>query len=194
MIPFLDETRFGQPFEHGYPWSPNIETIFKYSSPNLIKGLRKTIQSPSIKVDYPLKLMADVKVQAFRDKTLRVMLAHTQFYSNGTGISLDTAHQIFQNNTPNGVGIGINPQTFFAFSAFLHTPFLVLTKRGVVQKVIVSQNEPNTVTEIKKALAFDLGTNGRKSNLQLVMKKAIIMPLKTPRFPKIVNLGNCRGT
>ena len=75
---FLDGKRFGQAFENGNSWSPNVETIFKYSSPNLIKGLRKTIQSPSIVVDYPLKLVADVKVQAFRDKTLRVKLVHAQ--------------------------------------------------------------------------------------------------------------------
>ena len=77
MIHFLDGERFGQTFENGHSWSPNVESIFKYSSHNLIKALRKTIKSLSFMEGYPLKLVADVKVQAFRDKTLRVKLAHT---------------------------------------------------------------------------------------------------------------------
>ena len=82
-----------------------------------------------------------------------------------------------------------NAQTF---ETYLETPILVHLKRGVVRKVIVSQNEPTEVTEIKKQLVSDLTNSGSQARIQLLMKKAIIEPLETPRFPMRVDLGNYR--
>ena len=77
-----------------------------------------------------------------------------------------------------------------AFETYLKTPILVHLKRGVVKKVIVSQNEPGEVTVIKKQLVFDLKKRGSQARLQLIMKKAIVEPLETPIFPMRVDIGN----
>ena len=73
----------------------------------------------------------------------------------------------------------------------LTMPFLLHTKRGLIKKIIVSQNEPADVTEIKKLVASNLEKKGNHVHFQLIMKKVIVAPLKTPIFPKIVDIGKC---
>ena len=138
---------------------------------------------------HPLKLEGEVKVQAFNDQTLRVKLDHIHFYSNGTEISLTNAHQILHTERSSG---GLMGHTVQIFENSLIAPFMVLTKGGVLKKMIVSMNEPAEVTEIKKLLASDLEMKTNQVQLDLVMKKAISTPLETPRFPSKVDLGNCR--
>ena len=170
-----------------YLWSPNTESVLKYTLPNLAKDMRKTVQTSSSIEMQPLKLNADVRVQAFGDQTLRVKLDHIQFSSHGNQISLQKAHQILDGESSNQFGNGHTAQRFLNS---LTTPFLIHTKRRFVKKVVVSKNEPSEVTEIKKILASDLEKNGRQVNLQLVIKKAIATPMETPRFPMKVDLGN----
>ena len=169
-----------------YLWSPNVESVLKYTLPNLGKEMRETVQSSSTIGVHPLKLDADVRVQVFGDQTLRVKLDNIQFSSNGNQITLQKAHQILVDERLNQVGNGHSAQRFLNS---LTTPFLIQTKRRLIKKVVVSKNEPSEVTEIKKLLASDLGKNGRQVNLQLVMKKAIVTPMETPRFPMKVDLG-----
>ena len=183
---FLFAARSGQPLNHEYLWSPNVESVLKYTLPNLSKEMRKTVVSSSTIDVTPLKLDADVIVQAFNDQTLWVKLDHIQFSSNGNQISLQKAHQILEDERANQVGNGLTAQRFLNS---LTTPFLIHTKRRSVKNVVVSKNELSEVTEIKKILASDLGKNGRQFNLKLVMKKAINKPMETPRFPMIVDLG-----
>ena len=154
----------------------------------MIEALRKSEQPTSNFVGHPLKLVANVKVQAFNDKTLRVKLNQIRFYSNGSIISLDKAHEILGQEISNEGAIG---HTVKKFKEMLTMPFLLHTKRGLVKNVIVSQNEPAEVTEIKKLVASNLEKNTSHVRLQLIMKKAIIVPLKTPRFPMRVDIGAC---
>jgi len=177
--------RSGQILNNEYLWSPNTESLLKYTLPNLVKDMRKTFLPNSSIERHPLKLDADVRVQAFDDQTLRVKFDHIQFSSNGNQISLQKAHQILDGERSNQVGNGHTAQRFLNS---LITPFLIHTKRHSVKKVVVSKHEPSEVTEIKKVLASDLGKNGRQVNLQLVMKKAIVTPMETPRFPMKVDL------
>ena len=172
---------------YDHSWTPNIESVYKYTSPELIQALRKPVQPSTIIVRHPLILTADVKVQAFADQSLRLKLDHIRFYSNNSHISLKNAHQILEDETSNPEGMSHNAQTF---ETYLKTPMLVHLKRDVVKKVIVSQNEPAEVTEIKKQLVSDLEKSGSQARLQLLMKKAIIEPLQIPRFPMRVDLGN----
>ena len=183
---FLFTARSGQPLNHEYLWSPNVESVLKYTLPNLSKKMRKTVVSSSTIDVLPLKLDADVIVQAFGDQTLSVKLEHIHFSSNGIQISLQKAHQILDGERSNQVGNGHTAQRFLNS---LTTPFLIHTKRRLVKKVVVSKNELSEVTEIKKILASDLGKNGRQFNLKLVMKKAIATPMETPRFPMKLDLG-----
>ena len=183
---FLAATHFGQNFNQGSFWSPNVESVYKFALPNIIKALKKSEQHTSDFVGYPLKLVADVKVQVFNDKTLRVKLNQILFYSNGSNISLEKAHQILKHERSYEGGIGHTVKTF---KKMLTMPFLLHTKRGMVKKIIVSQNEPAEVTEMKKLIASNLEKKRNHVRLQLIMKKAIIVPLKTPRFPMIVDIG-----
>ena len=172
---------------YDHSWTPNIESVYKYTSPELIQALRKSTQPSTSILRHPLILTADVKVQAFTDQSLRVKLDHIRFYSNDDYISLKNAHQILEDELSNQEGMNHNTQTF---ETYLETPILVHLKRGLVKKVIVSQNEPAEVAEIKKQLVSDLKKSGSQARLQLLMKKAIIEPLETPRFPMKANIGN----
>jgi len=185
----VNEWRFleysGQSLNNDPLWSPNVESTLKYTLSNLAKEIRKTVKPSSPIDDNSLKLDADVRVQAFRDHTLRVKLDHISFSSNGSQIGLGRAHHILEDEISNQVGNGHTVQKFLNS---LTTPFLIHTKRRMVKKVVVTKNEPSEVMEIKKLLASDLGKNGRKAKLQLVMKKAIVTPMETPRFPMMVDL------
>ena len=172
---------------YDHSWTPNVESVYKYTSPELIGALRNPVQPSTSIIRHPLILTADIKVQAFTDQSLRLKLDHIRFYSNDNYISLKNAHQILEDEISNREGMNHNDQ---AFETYLKTPILVHLKRGVVKKVIVSQNEPGEVTEIKKQLVFDLKKRGSQARLQLLMKKAIIEPLETPIFPMRVDIGN----
>ena len=174
----------------GHLWSPNVESALKYTLPDLGKELRKTVKTSSINLNHPLKMVADVRVQAFGDQTLRVKLDHILFYSNGSQISPEKAHQILEDNGQHDV---VTRHTAQTFKNFLETPFLVHTKHHLVKNLMVTKNEPSEVTEIKKLLASDLEKNIHQVNFQLVMKKAIAIPMETPRFPKKVYLGNWKN-
>jgi len=182
---FLAVAGSGQTLEKGYLWSPNVEYIFEYKSSNLIKALRKSVQHVSTFDGNSLQLVASVKVQAFGDMTLRVKLDHILFYSNASIVSQAIAHQILRDETSNQVTIDNNT---LLFKKMLTTPFLLHIKRGVVKKISVSQNEPAEITEIKKLIVSNLEKKSSHFHLQLLMKKAIVIPLETPRFPMKVNI------
>jgi len=182
---FLAVAGSGQTLEKGYLWSPNVEYIFEYKSSNLIKALRKSVQHVSTFDGNSLQLVASVKVQAFGDMTLRVKLDQILFYSNASIVSQAIAHQILRDETSNQVTIDNNT---LLFKKMLTTPFLLHIKRGVVKKISVSQNEPAEITEIKKLIVSNLEKKSSHFHLQLLMKKAIVIPLETPRFPMKVNI------
>ena len=181
-------TRSAQNLNHGNLWSPNVESVFKFALPNLIEALKKSEQHTPNFAGYPLKLAANVKVQAFNDKTLRVKINQIRFYSNGSKISIEKAHQILEHERSNEGAIG---HTVITFKKMLTMPFLLHAKRGLVKKLIVSQNEPAEVTEIKKLVALNLEKKRSPVFLQLITKKSIMVPLKTPKFPMRVDIGNC---
>ena len=130
FIPFLAAAHSGPNLSYGYLWSPNVESVFKYSSPNLIMALRKTTQTSSIIAGHPLKFAADLKLQAFSDNTLRVKLDHILFYTDDTVINLKKAHQILGDGKSIRTVMYHTEQTF---QQFLTAPFLIHTRRGVVK-------------------------------------------------------------
>merc|ERR1712055_836878 len=71
----------GQHLNNGYSLSPNVESVFEYTSADLGNALRKPEMPFSTILSHPLKLEGEVKVQAFNDQTLRVKLDHIHFYS-----------------------------------------------------------------------------------------------------------------
>ena len=143
----------------------------------------------SSNLGHPMKMVAKVKVQSFSDKTLRVKLSHARFYANGNEVNLTEAHQSMETEMGQGGSMGHTEQTF---KKFLEEPMLVYTKRGLIKKLIVSENEPSEVTEMKKLLATKLEMSNGDDGLQLIKKQAISTPLETPRIPMKVDLGNYR--
>ena len=130
LISFLVAARSGQSLNNKHLWSPNVESILKYTLPDLGKELRKAIKASFINVNHPLKLVTDVRVQAFGDQTLRVKLDHILFYSNGSQINPEKAHQILHDERLHEVGTHHTAQTF---KKFLETPFLIHTKHKLVK-------------------------------------------------------------
>ena len=61
-------------------WSPNEETVLKNKSNDLSSMLQNNLQLDQLNVPSPITMEADVKVQAFRDETLRVKFEHINRY------------------------------------------------------------------------------------------------------------------
>ena len=177
----------GTTLNNGYSWSPNVESLYKYTSSELINAFRTSNLASSTILGRPLKLVADVKIQTFADHTMRLQMTHIQFYSNGSEISIADAHQILEDGRLNSAALG---HTVHSFKKFLLLPFLAQTKRGLAKNLFVSQNEPAEVIGIKKLILSDLEMKGTEAQLQLVMKQPIITPLETPEMPIKISLGN----
>ena len=144
----------------------------------------------------PLQLVANVKVQVFgsvrtQAMSLRVKLDQILFFSEDRDIppifyllNMEDAHQILRDETSNSVGINHNDQTF---QKMLTTPFVLYIKRGVVKTMIVSRNEPDEVTEIKKLLASNLEKKSGHVHLQRLAQTPINIHLETPKFYSIIS-------
>ena len=169
-------------------WFLNVESVFAYTSADVIRSIKKPSNFSSNYVVHPLKLVAKVKVQSFSDKTLRVKVEHVRFYSNGIEISLVDAHQILAADVLPGGSFGPDQD----FKKFLEQPMLVYTKKGWIKTLIVSRNEPTGVTEMKKALASLLQMKNNHKKLQLIKKQAIRTVFEIPRYPMKVDIGNSK--
>jgi len=170
-----------------YSWASNVESTFKFTSSDLIGIMNMSGTASSRILKSPLKLIADVRVQAFDDKTLRVKLEHIRFDSNGNAVSLINAHQIIHPRSLRRSSIAHNDQTF---KNSLYEPMVLLTKRGKMKRMLVSQDEPTEVTEIKKLVASHLEMNFGPSNLKLLKRQAIVTPFQVPSYPMKVEIRN----
>merc|ERR1719334_925103 len=101
-----------------------------------------------------LKIMANVRVQALQDYTLRVKIDNAQLVTLNGEIDLTDANRIVENGGANSESLHDNfpPE----FKKHLETPILVNLKRGVVEEFFVAQNEPMSVTNIKRSLLSQL--------------------------------------
>ena len=137
-------------------------------------------------IESPVHMVADVKVQAFSDKTLRVKLDHIQFFSNNNEITMMDAHRILDMISPQNGGAVHGAQ---AIKASLEDPIIVLTKNGNAKKIVVPQNEPDCVSKVKMALVAHLMQTGSNANLQVVKKQAIITPMEVASQAKKIDLN-----
>merc|ERR1719370_2239392 len=101
-----------------------------------------------------LKIMANVRVQALQDYTLRVKIDNAQLVTLNGEIDLTDANRIVENGGANSDSLRDNfpPE----FKRHLETPILVNLKRGVVEEFFVAQDEPISVTNIKRSLLSQL--------------------------------------
>ena len=101
-----------------------------------------------------LKIMANVRVQALQDYTLRVKIENAQLVTLNGEIDLTDANRIVENGGANSDSLHDNFPP--VFKKHLETPILVNLKRGVVEEFFVAQDEPMSVTNIKRSLLSQL--------------------------------------
>ena len=179
----------GRVSKPGTSWYPNVESLFRYESEVPAGAVKNNLLS-SNGPGPSLKLHAGVKVQSFGDKTLRVKLDHPRFFSNENEISLMDAYRML---TTEGSGMRVGAQgqgDAAAFQMHLQEPMLVHLKQGKVKSLVVSGNEPMSVTNLKKSICSSLERQGQDHRLQLIKKQAIMTPFVIPAQPKKIRVRN----
>jgi len=164
-------------------WSPNVETVLKYKSNDLTSMLQNNQQFDQLNIPSPITMEADVKVQAFRDETLRVKFEHTKFYSQNEEVSVSNAHRILDIiSTKNGHG----RHAAHIFKTSLEQPMMIQVKNGQAKDVLVSKNELDCVSKIKLMLVKNLMQNEENQQLKVVKKESITKPFElSPQSKKI---------
>ena len=166
-------------------WSPNTETVVRYKSNQLISSVEDNLRLDGINDPNFVQMVADVKVQASNDQTLRVKLEHIKFNARHSELSMTEAHQILCQAEAKS---GHSMHGAQVFKIFLEDPLLIFVKKGRAKNLLVSKNEPQCVTQIKQELINDLMQNGHPQNLQVVKKNAIVNPLRISTNAKKINL------
>ena len=147
--------------------------------------LQDNQQHHDFRIPYTVQMVADVKVQTFKDKTLRVKLDHIKFYSTNEQFSINDVHQILDRMSPGKGNILHGVQDF---KASIEEPMLIFIKKGRATSMLVSKNEPDCVTQIKTALVNGLMETGQPKYLQVIKKNAIIKPFSISRNSKKIDL------
>ena len=168
-------------------WYPNIESLFRYESEVPSGAIKNNVLS-SNGPGSSIKLRADVTVQSFSDKTLRVKLDHPRFFSNGNEIPLLDAYGMFtREGSQQRNDLSEEVQ---AFKMHLQEPILVHLKQGKIKSLGVSRNEPMSVTSLKKSLCSSLEKSFNDPRLQHIKKQAITTPFGIPAQLKKINVRN----
>ena len=182
----IDTIDSGAPTGENHLWSQNVQTVLKYKSNDLTSMLQNNQQFDQLNIPSPITMEADVKVQAFRDETLRVKFEHTKFYSQNEEVSVSNAHRILDIiSTKNGHG----RHAAHIFKTSLEQPMMIQVKNGQAKDVLVSKNELDCVSKMKLMLVKDLMQNVENQQLKVVKKKSIIKPFDLSRHPKKINLN-----
>jgi len=183
----LDDGQLGSeaPTDYTQMWSPNTETVVRYKSNQLISSVEDNLRLDGINDPNFVQMVADVKVQASNDQTLRVKLEHIKFNARHSELSMTEAHQILCQAEAKS---GHSMHGAQVFKIFLEDPLLIFVKKGRAKNLLVSKNEPQCVTQIKQELINDLMQNGHPQNLQVVKKNAIVNPLRISTNVKKINL------
>ena len=182
----IDIVSSGAPIGGNHLWSPNVETVLKYISNDLTSMLENSQQLDQLNVPSPITMEANVKVQAFRDETLRVKFEHTKFYSQNEEVSVINAHHILDMiSSQNGHG----RHGAHIFKTSLEQPMIIQVKNGQAKVILVSQNELDCVSKIKLVLANDLAKNEENQQLKFVKTESIVKPFEISHHPKKINLS-----
>ena len=134
---------------HRYGWAPGMESIFRFES-QVLSGIPDIEQSQFS----GLKIMANVRVQAQQDYTLRVKFDQARLVTLNGKVDITDANRIVENGGPRSGSFSQDlPQEF---KKHLETPILVHLKRGLVEEFFVARDEPTSVTNLKRSLLSQL--------------------------------------
>merc|ERR1712136_342116 len=176
----------GAPTGENHLWSPNVETVLKYKSNDLTSMLQNNQQFDQLNIPSPITMEADVKVQAFRDETLRVKFEHTKFYSQNEEVSVSNAHRILDIiSTKNGH----SRHAAHIFKTSLEQPMMIQVKKEQAKHVLVSKNELDCVSKIKLMLVKNLMQNEENQQLKVVKKESIKKPFELPPQSKKIDIS-----
>ena len=130
-------------------------------------------------------MTAEVKVQSFTDHTLRAQIKGIRFYTAAGPISLMTAHEILSVGevTFSGRSHGMSE-----FKRFLEEPMMIALRRDLLKSMLVSKDEPECVTKIKRSLMAELQKANTSQRLKLLKKQAILAPLEIPFQSKKIDI------
>ena len=165
-------------------WSYNAESRIKYESDFLSERMSS----------FPggfdgNKFTADLQVQGFSDKTLRVKINNPQFIVKNQRIGLTEAAEILDILLLiSGMERNNRPENIHDFTTHIMVPMLLQFKKGQVRTLITSQDEPSSVTDIKKQIALQLEENKPSNHLQLMKRQQILNVLPMPFSPKAVKV------
>ena len=132
-------------------WTPNTETVLRYKSNKLTPTFDDVLhfdgQSEWMNIPNSVQMVADVKVQASNDETLRVKLEHIKFNDRNDEVSMTQAHQILD---PTGAGTGHTMHGAQVFKKFLQDPMIIFVKKGRAKNLLVSKNDRKVLLRSRK--------------------------------------------
>jgi len=130
---------------HYYGWAPGKEMVFHYQS-QVLTGIPEISQSHWS----GLKMNAKVTVQSYSDYSMRLRISEPEFLTiNGENVKLSETGRVLREQGSDSVKTESLTEEF---KRFLIEPFMVNMKAGVVESLLVSKNEPASVTNIKKSI------------------------------------------
>ena len=132
-----------------------------------------------------IELMANVRVQRFNDHTLRMKLENVQF---GRKYELIKLNNLIDNYEAGVLRIDADRYSEEELQRLLEKPVIVQEKRDKFVNLIVSQGEPESLTNIKKYVISLLQNDVTDDQLKLVKKTGIFAPLALPSNPRIFKL------
>nr|ADD73551.1 vitellogenin 1 [Paracyclopina nana] len=142
---------------HFYGWKPEREFVFRFES-------KVDSSIPEIRSNQKagVKLTSLIRVQAKQDYSLIIKLENPKFWTFN-GIQ-DQRNDEREQPIPEPL------------KAHLEKPFKAHLRRGVVESLFVESNEPNTVTNIKKAVLANLNMDLSASRRNAIESNRLEMP------------------
>merc|ERR1712029_772001 len=145
--------------------------VFNYQS-QVLTGIPEISESHWSGV----KLNAKLIVQSFSDFTMRLRITEPEFWTiNGQNVRLsETGRVLREQESPESVKV---ESLTGEFKRFLLEPFLVQLKAGVVESVLVSKDEPASITNIKKSILSQIQLDIAATRRTMLETNSISMPI-----------------
>ena len=98
-----------------------------------------------------IRLTSEVRVQTFSDYSLRVQFEKSRYLTVNGEVNLSEKGRINKDQEGHQQESIVEAELPSDLKNFLETPFVVHLKRGLVESFFVQENEPQSITNIKKA-------------------------------------------
>ena len=130
-----------------------------------------------------VQMTAEVRIQSYPDHTMRAKIENIKFY-----VIDEDADLINDRGNLDGYNEMTLKHDNEQFLRYLEEPMIVLMKGNVFKKLVVSRDEPENVTILKKSLVKELKRNGSSPHLRLLKTSGILKPIEIPFQPYEITL------